>query len=51
MNPKRANLLKFFGLVGGVVAGVATIISGNVEVGIGLICSSLSSAGILERGA
>lgn len=51
MDPKRVNLLKFFGLIGGVVAGVATIISGNTDIGIGIICSSLSSAGILKAGA
>lgn len=50
MDPKQVNLLKFFGLIGGFAAGVATIISGNTEVGIGLICSSLSSAGILKAG-
>lgn len=51
MDPKRVNLLKFFGLIGGVAAGVVTITSGNIEVGIGLICSSLSSADILKAGA
>lgn len=43
----KAKYIKWFGLIGATFAGTASIMSGDVVTGIGVISAALSSAGIL----
>lgn len=44
----KTKYIKWFGLIGALVAGASSIMSGDIITGAGVISAALSSAGVLS---